>query len=179
MNKIPTIFLLALLVLSAHGSAKAQSEPAIETIRLHYGEINRKAPTYRKINKNLSGFSAEGGELAVYFQGASIMKIVATFFGEAGRTAEEYYYWDGKLIFVFRKESRYGKPLSGKVVSTAENRFYFANDKMIRWIDENRKKVPSDSEEYREKQGEYLKSSKELTEGALSRSSVIESNQER
>ena len=74
--------------------------------------------------------------------------------GESGKAVEEYYYRDGKLIFVYRKESTYDQPLSGKLVSTKENRFYFTNDKLIRWIDENGKQVATDSSEYQEKQKE-------------------------
>jgi len=94
------------------------------------------------------------------------MKIAATFFGETGRSTEEYYYWDGKLIFVFRREARYDKPLSGKIVATKESRLYFKDDKMIRWIDENGKEVAAGSTEFAEKEKEYLQSSKEFSEGA-------------
>jgi len=173
MKRIPAIFLLALFILSAHGSAKAQSEAAIETIRQHYAAINKNVTLYRRVKKDLSGYSAEGGELIAYFHGPTIMKIAATFFGETGKTTEEYYYWDGKLIFVFRQESHYDKPLSGKVVSTIENRFYFRDDKLIRWIDENGKEVAAGSTEFAEKEKEYLQSSKEFTErarGAVARS---------
>ena len=173
MKRIPAVFLLALFILSAHDSAKAQSEAAIETTRQHYAAINKNLTLYRRVKKDLSGYSAEGGELIAYFHGPTIMKIAATFFGETGKTTEEYYYWDGKMIFVFRRESHYDKPLSGKVVSTIENRFYFKEDKLIRSIDENGKEVAASSTEFAEKEKEYLQSSKEFTErahGAVARS---------
>ena len=166
MKRITAVFLLALFILSAHGLAKAQSEAAIETIRQHYAAINKNVPLYRRVRKDLFGYSAEGGELIAYFHGPTIMKIAATFFGETGKSTEEYYYWDGKLIFVFRKEARYDKPLSGKVVATKENRLYFKDDKMIRWIDENGKEVAPGSTEFAEKEKEYLQSSKEFTDRA-------------
>jgi len=166
MKKTGAIFLLALFILSAHGSAKAQSEAAIETIRQHYAAINKNVTLYRRVKKDLAGYSAEGGELIASFHGPTIMKIAATFFGETGKTTEEYYYWDGKLIFVFRREAHYDKPLSGKVVSTIENRFYFKEDKLIRWIDENGKEIAASSTEFAEKEKEYLKSSKEFSERA-------------
>jgi hypothetical protein len=105
------------------------------------------------------------------------MKIAATFYGEIGKASEEYYFWDNKLIFVLRTDSRYNKPLSGKVVRTTGDRFYFSNDKLIRWIDENGKQVASDTSEYQDKQKEYLDTSKQFTEGARSKNSTIESNQ--
>jgi len=56
-----------------------QSDNAIESIRQHYASINQNAPRYRRVKKNLAGYSAEGGELAAYFHGPSVMKMVATF----------------------------------------------------------------------------------------------------
>ena len=145
--------------------APRQSQDPIESIRERYANINNKAATYRKVKKDLSGYSAEGGELVAYFHGPSIMKMVATFYGEMGRAMEEYYYWNGKLIFVLRQELRYDKPLSGKVVSKKENRFYFAGDRLVRWIDENGKQTePTASAE-----NQYLKSSKEFSEAARSK----------
>jgi len=158
---------LCLLVGISHLAAGAplQNQDPVESIRQRYANINTKVATYRKVKKDLSGFSAEGGELVAYFHGPSIMKMVATFYGEMGRAVEEYYYWKGELIFVFRQESRYDKPLSGKVVSKKESRFYFAEDKLVRWIDENGKQSePTESAE-----SQYLKSSKEFSAAAQSK----------
>jgi hypothetical protein len=144
----------------------AQSTDPIETIRQHYAAINKNVTLYRRARKTLPGYSEEGGQLIAYFNGPTIMKIAATFFGETGRSTEEYYYWDGKLIFVFRREARYDKPLSGTIVATKESRLYFKDDKMIRWIDENGKDVAAGSTEFAEKEKEYLQSSKDFSEHA-------------
>ena len=79
--------------------------------------------------------------------------------------------WNGKLIFVFHQEEQYDKPLSGKVTSKKENRYYFDNDKLIKWIDENGKEVA----DLKSAEDQYLKSSKELTAGAMSKAKTIES----
>jgi uncharacterized protein YxeA len=148
MKRIFSFVIAMMFCLSMAGSyaavARAQAEGQIQSIRQEYAKINRGLRKYRKVRKDLDGFSAEGGELVAYFQGPNIVKIAATFYGESGKALEEYYYRDGKLIFVFRKDFRYNRPLSGKVVSTAENRFYFDNETLIRWIDENGK-TASDS----------------------------------
>jgi hypothetical protein len=177
---IATILVFAVLINIAGPpsfAASAQAEDPIASIRQHYAEINRSAAKYRKVKKELSGFSAEGGQLVAYFDGANLTKIAATFFGETGKTAEEYYYWNGKLIFVLRTENRYSKPLSGKIVKTEVNRFYFNDDKLIRWIDESGKQVAAETSEYAEKQKDYLDSSKQFGEGARSKKPTIESNQ--
>jgi hypothetical protein len=165
MRTVALVTLLLLISVFVQNT-RAQSNDPIETIRQHYGAINKNVALYRRVKKDLSGYSEEGGELIAYFHGPTIMKIAATFFGETGRSNEEYYYWDAKLIFVFRREARYDKPLSGKIVVTKETRLYFKDDKMIRWIDENGKEVAAGTTEFAEKEKEYLQSSKEFRERA-------------
>lgn len=154
-----------------------QAGDPIQTIRERYATINRSAAGYKSVKKKLSGFSAGGGDLVAYFDGSKLMKIVATHLGEGGRAVEEYYYWDGRLIFIYRKDSIYDSPVSGKVARTEENRFYFDNDRLIRWIDQNAKQVASDNGEYQQKEKDYLMLSKEFSDGARSKNSMIESAQ--
>lgn len=158
---------------SARTSSSQPNDP-IESIRQHYETINQNVSRYRAVKKNLSGFSAEGGELVAYFHGPSVMKMVATFFGETGRSVEEYYFWNGQLIFVLSTDNRYDKPF-GKVVRKSENRFYFKDDKLIRWLGEDHKEIAADSAEYAPKQADYLKMSKQFVEGAKSSKATIAS----
>lgn len=173
------LILAAFFISSACAWSSIQAVPQngdpIQVIRQRFGQINGNLARYRKVKKELSGFSAEGGQMVAYFHGPSIVKIATTYFGEMGKATEEYYYWEGKLIFVFRTDHQYDKPLSGKVVQKTENRFYFKGDKLIRWLDENSKQV-AENNDYQEKQNEYLKNSKELTAGARSAKSTIEAS---
>jgi hypothetical protein len=169
------IILLLLLSVSGLQLAGAQTQDPVESIRQHYANINQNVARYRRVKKNPTGFSAEGGELVAFFHGPTVMKMVATFFGETGRAVEEYYFWNGQLIFVFQTENRYDKPMSGKVVRKIENRFYFKDDKLIKWLDENGKEVAASSAEYAPKQADYLKTSKQFVEGAKSKATTIES----
>jgi hypothetical protein len=165
-----------LVFLSTALAVRAQSETKIQSIRQSYAAINRKQARYRKVKRELSGFSAEGGVLTAYFEGAPIVKMLAIFYGESGKSQEEFYYRDGKLIFVLRTESRYNRPLSGKVVSTKLSRFYFHDDKLIRWIDPSGKFMPSDSAEYQEQEKDYLETSRKFVAGARSSNTTIEAN---
>ena len=177
LKSLHAISVVALSIIgSATGSAGLipQTTDPIESIRQHYTNINQNAARYRRVKKTLSGYSAEGGELVAYSHGPTVMKMVATFFGETGRAVEEYYFWNGQLIFVFQTDNRYDKPF-GKVVRKTENRFYFKDDKLIRWIGENGKEVASDSAEYTTKQADYLKMSKQFVDGAKSKTNTIES----
>ena len=174
MKRISVAVVIVLFGVLASYEAKAQDPDAIQAIRQQYAAINRGAAKYKKVKKELLGFSAEGGELVAYFSGPSIVKITATFYGEMGRATDEFYYSNDKLIFVFRKHSHYGAPLSGKVVRTTENRYYFKDDKLIRWIGEDGKQVSSSAPEFSQGEARVLASSKQFTEGARSTNPTIE-----
>ena len=144
--------LAVLALLPALSSTRlAHAEPTSKNVtfaRAHYAQIERNLRRYDKIKADLSGYSTEGGELTAYYAGGVPRKIVAQFYGETGKAVEEYYFWGGALFFVLRTELRYDKPIGiaqddkteiGKVVRRAQDRFYFANGKLIRWIANNGK----------------------------------------
>jgi len=172
--KVFVVSLFLSLTLNGNVTAKPQTVDPIPSIRRQYAAINKRAGSYRKVKKELSGFSLEGGQLVAYFDGPAIVKIVAAHFGEGGRTLEEYYYSNAKLIFVFSKESRYDRPLSGKVVRTEKNRFYFANDRLIQWLNDQGKPSPNGIADYQQKQAEYLEASRKFVDGVRSGGSTIE-----
>jgi hypothetical protein len=168
------IILTTLCASVGYASARAwQDETAIGAIRREYAAINKGVSRYRKVKKDLSGFSLEGGEMTAYFRGPQIVKIVAIHYGEGGRTLEEYYYRNGQLIFVFEKVLNYDRPLSGKVVSTTENRFYYNDGELIRWIDATGKPVAVDAEYYSVKQNELLSNSTTYVTAARSKSKIL------
>lgn len=177
MKKALTVSLVALFLSTVFSNVamgrSAVSDP-VQTIRQQYAAINKGLARYKKVKKKLSGFSVEGGELVAYLDGPAVVKIVANNYGEGGKSTEEYYYSKGKLIFVYRKDSKYDRPMSGKVVRTEENRFYFDNDRLIRWINEAGKQVPSGNAGYQQKQDEYLQTSNKFLEGARSTNPTIE-----
>lgn len=136
--------------------------------------IDGAAKRYRKIRKELSGFSAEGGELIAYLRGDNVVKLKATHYGESGRAFEEFYFHEGELIFVSHLVENYNRPLSGKVVSRERNRFYFQNGVLIRWLGQRNKQQPVDSNDFKEKQDEYLESARKFASAAVSSEKVIE-----
>ena len=177
MKRISVVVVIVLFGVLASSEAKAQgaqSPDPIQAIRQQYAAINRGAARYKKVKKELLGFSAEGGELIAYLSGPSIVKISATFYGEMGRATDEFYYSNDKLIFIFRRHSHYNAPLSGKVSRTTENRYYFKDDKLIRWIGEDGKQVSATAPEFPQAEGRLLASSKQFIDGARSKAPTIE-----
>jgi hypothetical protein len=177
MKRILNVFMAALLVVTGSSALSvpvfSQSADPIPSIRKQYAAINKRAAGYRKVKKQLSGFSLEGGELLAYLDRGAIVKITARHFGEGGNTVEEYYYGNGKLIFVFERVSHYNQPLSGKVVRTIENRYYFNNDDLIRWIYGKGNAVSHDAD-YRLKEKELLEHSNKFLAGARSSERIVE-----
>ena len=133
----------------------------VKTIRSRYDAVEKDLSRCKQVKRDLPDESAEGGELTAYFSGQSLRKLVAKFYGETGQAREEYYFWDDRLFFVLRVESRYDKPLSGKVVSKSEERFYFADDALIRWLDPRKKEVPA-GPELQQRGRDLLAASKEI-----------------
>ena len=174
MKRLSLVAIILVLGCSAFLQTNAQPQDPVQAIRQQYANINRKTAKYRKVKKELLGFSAEGGELVAYFSGPSIVKISATFYGEMGRATDEFYYWDDKLIFAFRKHSHYRTPLTGKVVRITENRYYFKDDKLIRWIGEDGKQVSTTAAEFGQAEGRLIASSKQFVDGARSKNPTIE-----
>jgi hypothetical protein len=180
MKKALIVFAVSLLALSGRAGVSvsasariAQEKDSISSIRERYAAINKNQAKYKAVKKELAGFSTEGGELTAYFDGSKIVKIAVTNNGETNSFFEEFYYSDEKLIFVYRKQEIYDKPMT-KVVKTKESRFYFSDGQLIRWINENGKQVRAGNSQYPETRSHYLGLSKLLTEGARSQQPVIE-----
>lgn len=130
---------------AALGADDPSVEEKIRSIRAQYGEIESQLKECRQVKRDLPDESAEGGELTAYFKDASPRKLSARFFGEIGRTLEEYYFAkDNKLMFVLRVEIHYTKPMSGVTKNKTEQRFYFADGKLIRWLNPDNKDVTAD-----------------------------------
>ena len=99
-------------------------ESKVKVIRAEYNKINKVQKNYR-IDKKSDSFID-------YINDNGIIKKSVK--KENGLTTE-YYFWDnGSLFFIFTTTS---KPL--------ENRYYFKNNQMIRWIDSNKKTIDINS----------------------------------
>ena len=178
-NPVVIVLTAALSLMSAAiagCAAPADTADAIRAIRQRYAEINAHLPKDRKVKKELSGYSAEGGVLVAYFDGEALEEIELTFYGESGVASEEYYYQNGRLLFVFRADSNYDHPLSGKIAHTEESRFYFCGDTLIAWIDEHAKLAEPGTGSYQTKQKEYLQNSSEFSRAARSTQPTVEAS---
>lgn len=168
IKKLFSVILFGCVILSITYELKAQDTNALVfKIRGHYSQINSGLKKYRKVKKDAVGFSLEGGEMTAYFSGKELKKISAVFYGEMHRTNVDYYFNEGKLIFIFQSRGNYNKPMSGKIVSREEDRFYFNEDALVKW-QSGKKDRGLDEEEAKEMEKQLLEDTRKLVQIASS-----------
>ncbi len=115
-----------------------QTAKQITAIRNEVQTINKNVNNYAKTTKDVDGISLEGTEATYFASGKDLKKIVAESYGETYKALTELYYSGDKLIFVYRKFSSYdtqvGMTPPPKVIKVKESRFYFADGKMIKFL---------------------------------------------
>ncbi|MEH7745006.1 hypothetical protein V7659_08110, partial [Neobacillus drentensis] len=108
-------------------------EDEVKVIRAEYKSIN-------KVHKNYN-VNKLGASFTQYINDNGIIKKIVK--KENGVTTEYYFWDDGSLFFIFTTTA---KPL--------ENRYYFKDNQMIRWIDSDKRTIDINSgkvnQEYRE-----------------------------
>lgn len=148
------LYLIALAQCPIAAAVDVQAE--ITEIRKIYQNINADAKNFQKIEKNLEGYSLEGGSLTAYVKTDVIYKIVANHFGEGGKRVDELYIDRDRLIFVFSVVYTYDQQ-HGKTVEKEENRLYFKDDRLICWIGPDKKEMNIQVEESVSKGNEFIK----------------------
>jgi len=144
------ILVAASIALGAHPADAQQAVTAtsgdpgtIARIRALFAEIQREAPTYRQSKREIQGFSLEGGEIVGFYRGSELRKLAAHHYGESGEATEEYYFSDGRPVFVYVVDLRYDELMSGRVRFRTEDRYYFDGGRLIRHV----RTPPADEDE--------------------------------
>lgn len=109
---------------------------AVNAIRKKYSAVNGSVNASTALS-----YMDESDHIALNVEGfvkdGYINKITTSSYIE-GRTFEtEYYFHQGKLFFVFSNSGYIGSS------QRDEDRYYFHNDKIIRWLNSDKKKVSS------------------------------------
>ncbi|MGE5893920.1 MAG: hypothetical protein ACM34I_07680 [bacterium] len=156
----------------------AGADQRIADIRKEYQAIRGALPTYTQESLELTDYSTEGG-VAKAFRDAkgNIRFIRVELYFESGKEFDEYYYRNGLLIFVFYEHHRYNvpfnvsqetakelgiEPFDPKKTKITEDRYYFDNGAMIKWLDEEKKDVNKQSKEFRDATKEVIDFSNEM-----------------
>ena len=134
----------AMLCVIGHQASYGQrSAEPVARQRAAYQLIEKNLNTYHSVQAsreelNLEQRSLEGGWLQAYCDGPQVKKIFAEDDGETYTGTTSFYYDHDSLLFVFVRNGRgHMSDSSGpypKRTEFEEERFYFADGKLIRWL---------------------------------------------
>jgi hypothetical protein len=137
-------------------------ESQVRAIREEFNKINSDSAKLRVVKKDIMDESTEGGEIDKFYEGKTMRKAILLCYGETGKSSAEYYFLNNQLIFLYTRYTTYTKPfyIKGyKIARIDENRYYFYNGKLIRWLGSKGKLI--DKSRYAAKGKEILGALKE------------------
>lgn len=112
-------------------------EEQVKLIRDRFQQINSSLSSYQSIEKEISGESTEGASIKAYHDNGETVLLHCRFYGETGNITEDYYFYNSTLFFVYSVKENYSSGVqegNPQVLSKEENRYYFNDGKLIRWI---------------------------------------------
>lgn len=139
------LFFLCCLI-SLQAFSQNPQKDIVTAVRAKVNAINARTADYKKEEKETTEESA-----TAFFHKKVLVKINATFYKETGKSVVEYYYENGKPLFIYEKDITYNRPVSAappSIKSTQENRLYYENGVLIKWIDDHHKEVPPDAKSF-------------------------------
>ncbi|OYY40385.1 MAG: hypothetical protein B7Y56_15960 [Gallionellales bacterium 35-53-114] len=153
-------------------------DSAIINIRKEYQAIQKTLPLLKKNEFDLSEYATEGGHgLAYRDREGNIRLIKASLFLESGKYFNEFYFKDGKLIFAFYLSHHYNQhpgvtpefakkdgmeAFDPNKTEITEDRFYFDNSKLIRWLDKNKHDVNPNTKEFKDYEEWVMQTSNDM-----------------
>lgn len=147
----------------------AQTETDLLQIRNEVQATDKKLKEYRKTHQEIEGISLEGTRATYHSEGTMLKKIDAHFYGETYDATGAFYYRGGQLLFVYQTITSYNgyawkKPMP-EVVGKREQRLYFKDGKLIRYLDgKEKKEIKQDDPDFRATETETLEISQKLIE---------------
>ncbi len=157
---------LAVLLLSVT-SCKKKPEDMIANINKEQAKIDAKLADYtlRSVDDIVS---QDHGVIKGYYKEKEVKKVVAEHYGEKGRKFDAFYFDDGMLIMVVSEEYIYNRSMkyteevaraSGDSVwyddsktKREVNKYYFDDNKLIKWTGANKNDVPSNVADFTQKE---------------------------
>jgi len=167
---IALTFVAVLSLTKSYGQNKADKTSTIPQIRQAFQKINEyknyKIVTVDDAEEFLGHGTDNGGSLKGYYKGDSLKKIVESV-GLSNRVVQnEYYFNNGKLVFVYSTDSRCkandktGEIDCSKFDKVNKGRYYFNGDKLIDAIlsdKENEKTKQQDASDFLASSSDYVK----------------------
>jgi hypothetical protein len=141
-------------------------EMMLRRIRREYQEIESRREWLQTWRQEIEGSGAESAYANIWSEDGAIRLIRGRFHRDGHRQAVLLYYRHGELFFVHQLLKRIGP--GGEETTLDEQRFYFADGKLVRWLDGNRAGVPASTAEYAENERRLRELAAALMRGARS-----------
>lgn len=155
MNNLPIILLLVFITLN--GSFAQDNDLLVKDIRKNYYHIRENLDSYDTTMIQIWDESTEGGEAIGFYDKEEVKLVEVVLLGETGKHKIEYYFHNGKLIFVFNQKFVYNRPIywdeqtakangddeffDPNKTTVTEDRYYFNDEKLFLWLDNDRNEV--------------------------------------
>ncbi len=181
---ISFLLILAFTKVSFSQNTESQEEEIIKSIRQEYNLIQENKATYDTTTVDIWGESTDGGILVGYYDtknNRELKLINMTWLGESGKHILTFYLKNDKVSFIFEQHFRYNTSIyitkevakeneiaafDMRKTKVEENRYYFDNGNLFRWINPKREKVDLQIEENitkeKELKKEFVRLSKKL-----------------
>lgn len=152
LTKTPCLFFFSILFMGGIAAPRAFSQADTAHHREVYATINQQAKTYRK-----QTVQAEVPDLPYtvevvgWFDQNNFLRKISTSEEDHGVVRDSEYYFDGaEMIFAYQVTRT---PTSGGAgASRQEDRFYFRDGVLFKWLDAHKSPVPSDSRIFMEQE---------------------------
>ncbi len=138
----------ALALMGPGSLADRVDEATLDRIRREYRAIETRREWMQTWRQEIEGSGAESAYANIWSEDGAIRLIRGRFHRNGQRQALLLYYKHGELFFVHQIVKRIGA--GGEETTLDEQRFYFTDGKLVRWLDGNRAGVPVSTAEYAE-----------------------------
>lgn len=177
INKLVLLLVLISIIYSCNNSAKKENNKSSDTLNKEAiskqksnNETNKKLSTnedvikkikemFSKITNNPNehqyfSYSAEEGQ--IYLDSSNNVEsdlklIVENYFSNPYATKRSYYLLNNDVFFIFEQKTPIIENPEEYGVEKENNRYYLNKEKLIKWLDTNKKNINTNSKDFKEK----------------------------
>lgn len=134
-----------IFILGYSVSGAQNTENIVKEIRAEYALINKNLKSYKKISYSTTDEYGFSTNYIIYKENNIVRLVIIMSPSDDVFLKTEYFYKNDQLFFAFvTSEGTYDS------IHNSQNRYYFSNNTMVRWIDNSKKNVPTTSKEFKE-----------------------------
>ena len=170
-TRVCIIELAAVMTLSVCRQAPAQgADTLVARHRAVYQRTEQQLSSYRHAEADMDSLglerrSTDGGDVEAFCEGTTIRLLVAYYAGETSNAEYRFYFDHDSLLFVYA-ELRWGRPNGVDPypprTHRSEDRFYFRDDQLVRWIGADHRRQPLTTTEAQKRRADLLATAAEL-----------------